>query len=585
MNDARQHSVSKPWLPFIWAGLLWICGPPVGLWPLCFVAWIPLLLCVGSTLRLRWIWIAATAYWLLSLQGLRHAHPLMFLPWLALSAYLGIYPVVWMGLLRWLTGRESRPWLGSIQQGLVAACLWVGLEWIRNHFATGISVLMAGHALGEVPILVQIADVFGTYGVSFLVIATNAWLLGIGIAPRTANSRRRMLANAFAILLLLSCVMAYGHHRLQEPIAPGRTRFLLLGRDEQTEYAPDLKRDQRIFEAYRDQMVRACASSQETIDAVVWPESMFGGGNIWYSIEENLQVPPEAIGPDGRPLTKEQMQRVLQAEQFLFENRSRSILAECQQKGSGLFNEQESKKRPDPFFSPAMIVGCGVLSYGDRVRQHSGVLSIDQEGRVADWYAKTHLVLFGETVPLVKSVPIIRDMIPPGFGLDHGTQVKTFQVGTSLVLPNLCIETAVERTVMNQMRTLLKRESPLPDVVVSLTNDAWFDHSAVVDHHLRCAQLVAVASRRPILSSANGGPTAWIDSAGRIVTRLDGPTAGEIVAVPDIDPRASFYVRRGAVFAGILGWGTAGLIVLELGQRFRLNRLLRRSPPGTQNVP
>ena len=529
-------------------------------------------MCVRSTLRLRWIWIAATAYWLMSLQGLRYAHPLMFMPWFALSAYLAIYPVLWIGLLRWLT-RQAAESIGSVKQGLVAAGLWVGLEWIRNHFATGISVLMAGHALGNMPLLVQVADIFGTYGVSFLVITINGWLYGIWMASRTSDFRRVVIQNAIAVLTMLASVLAYGSYRLNQEVSPGQTTFLLLGRDEQTEYAPDLKRDQRIFAAYRDQMVRACASSQQAIDAVVWPESMFGGGSIWYSIEDDMEVPTQAIGPDGRKLTMDQMKSLLQTEQAIFESRSRELLNE-----TVLPTSQHEQ-------APAIIAGCGVLSYGDRVRQHSGVLSIDHEGRVSDWYAKTHLVLFGETIPLVHRLPVIKDMIPPGMGLDHGTEVKTFDVGASVVLPNLCIETAVERTVMNQMRTLLEADGTLPDVIVTLTNDAWFDHSAVVDHHLRCAQLVAVGARRPVLSSANGGPTAWIDSAGRIVERLDARKAGEITAVPKVDARVSFYVRYGAVFAGTAGWFTAGLMLFGLFERFRLNRLSRKSPPETQDAP
>ena len=85
----------------------------------------------------------------------------------------------------------------------------------------------------------------------------------------------------------------------------------------------------------------------------------------------------------------------------------------------------------------------------------------------------------------------------------------------------------------------------MPDVIVTVTNDGWFDDSSVIEHHLRCAQLVAVGCRRPILSAANNGPTAWIDSSGRVVDRLSTGSNGAIIATPIRDERTSLYVRMG----------------------------------------
>ncbi|HBV65076.1 MAG TPA: hypothetical protein DEF45_18870 [Rhodopirellula sp.] len=82
-----------------------------------------------------------------------------------------------------------------------------------------------------------------------------------------------------------------------------------------------------------------------------------------------------------------------------------------------------------------------------------------------------------------------------------------------------------------------------PDVIATVTNDGWFDDTSVIDHHLRCAQMVAIACRRPILSAANNGPTAWIDSRGQIIERLATGESGFLIATPKRDRRISLAVR------------------------------------------
>ena len=157
------------------------------------------------------------------------------------------------------------------------------------------------------------------------------------------------------------------------------------------------------------------------------------------------------------------------------------------------------------------------------------------------WYGKTHLVLVGEYNPVLGSLPGIRSILPM---LTQGDGPKQFVVGETTVAPNICIETAVERVTINQMGAMHFQQK-LPDVIVTVTNDGWFDDSSVIDHHLRCAQLVAVGARRPILSSANNGPTTWIDSCGQIVKRLETGTNGAIIATPSKDSRTSLYIRIG----------------------------------------
>ena len=103
------------------------------------------------------------------------------------------------------------------------------------------------------------------------------------------------------------------------------------------------------------------------------------------------------------------------------------------------------------------------------------------------WYGKTHLVMFGEYIPLASYIPGLREYIRSiGMGLTQGPGAQRLMVKDTAVSPSICIETAVERVTVNQLREL-RAAGGMPDVLVTVTNDGWFDDSSVIDHHLRCA--------------------------------------------------------------------------------------------------
>ncbi len=175
--DASQREKSAPssnkiaGLAAAGALLLWVSQPPWSLWPLALIAIVPWILMVTTQGQLTrrdylMIWAAGFCYWLISLQGLHHANPALYVPWVALAGYLAVYPVLFVVVCRQLLVRRVPLWLA-------APIAWVGQEWIRNYLLTGISAAMLGHTMADVPIMIQIADLFGSYGVSFVVVSVN----------------------------------------------------------------------------------------------------------------------------------------------------------------------------------------------------------------------------------------------------------------------------------------------------------------------------------------------------------------------------------------------------------------------------
>ena len=564
------------------AVLLWASQPPLALWPLAMIALVPWLYLIESDQRpllsssattdssspptgrpvarlYGALWLAATVYWLVSLQGLRHAHPLMFLAWLALGGYLGLYPALFVALSRRLRRRNIPLWL-------TVPTIWVGCEWIRNYLLTGISALMLGHTMADVPQMIQIADLFGTYGVSFVIAAANVAVFQVvRVLQGQTSYRNALIASASAACLLIT-TLVYGSFRLGQRSGEVVATIALIQRDEQTEYLQSRNRELEIFESYARESIEAVADADMPVDAVVWPESMFNGGLPW------MIVDPEASAPAGFAGSETGFREIIEQNRRYFLARAGELQRALAAAGA--------VDQP-----PHVIAGCGVARYGPTTRSYSGVVHINPRGELSDWYGKTHLVMFGEYIPLLGSIPLLNALMPPGMGLALGEGPEVFDIGDAQVSPNLCIETAVERVTINQLAELNDSSSQtMPDAIVTVTNDAWFDGSSVVDHHLRCAQLVAVGCRRPILSAANGGPTAWIDSRGQVVKRLATTANGAILARPIQDDRISWYVRIGDLPTRLLGLLCIVVLADALIAGWRQRRAASRSALGTDET-
>lgn len=581
----RGDSAARLWLlAFAGAALLWLAQPPLRLWPLAWVALVPWLLFLHTEVTRRHYAIlygVSVIYWAVTLQGLRHAHPLMYGPWLALAAYLAVYPLLWMALVRVASCKPAGPIAEAPRRPafqlplwLSAPLVWVGLECLRNYFLTGISAVMLGHTQADVPVLIQIADLGGSYGVSLVIVLVNAALaaavrpwsrrrrsaasaesqLGTSAEPATASNP--WLGGSVAIATVLA-TLGYGAWRLAQADALPRdaaATLALIGRDEPIVFEQDTDRELEIFDAYFRQSYQAAeqAARQDlTLDAVIWPESMFTGGLPWLAADPARPI----VVPPGVEMSASEFREIINERQRQFEHRAAQV-------------QTALRQATGQTTGPDLIAGCSVVSYTAPTGGHSGCVHIGPDGRVADWYAKTHLVMFGEYIPAMDYLPWIDRIIPPGMGLLPGQQPVALSVGGLTLSPTICIETAVERVTLHQVRELIARDSA-PDLLVNVTNDGWFDGSAVVEHHLRCAQFVALACRRPLLIAANGGPTAWIDGSGRIVERLSNDAAGAILVSGRLDGRGSLYLQIGDWPARALALGCGILAIIGLRRHRR----------------
>jgi apolipoprotein N-acyltransferase len=221
----------------------------------------------------------------------------------------------------------------------------------------------------------------------------------------------------------------------------------------------------------------------------------------------------------------------------------------------------------------------GTIDEDDR-DVYNAALLISEGGERTQVYRKVHLVPFGEYVPGRKSVPllarIVGDQVPADFTAGTDYTVFTLTNSDVQVAPLICFEDTVGELVR---RFVLPTETnPGANLLVDITNDAWFLHSAGSHQHLVNAIFRCVETRRPMVRAANTGVTCFVNVFGRITQELkedkgstftEGVLTGEI-KVPT-EHELTFYARHGELFAKACGVITlVAILVVSVVARRKL---------------
>jgi apolipoprotein N-acyltransferase len=85
-----------------------------------------------------------------------------------------------------------------------------------------------------------------------------------------------------------------------------------------------------------------------------------------------------------------------------------------------------------------------------------------------------------------------------------------------------------------------------PQLLVNITNDAWFDGTAEPELHARLGAMRAIELRLDLVRAVNLGVTSWVDAAGVVRARYAERTPGTLLVSPTIrEPKLTFYARWG----------------------------------------
>ena len=202
--------------------------------------------------------------------------------------------------------------------------------------------------------------------------------------------------------------------------------------------------------------------------------------------------------------------------------------------------------------APILMGGVGRTPAGDPL--NSAFLFEKDGGISRERYDKIRLVPFGEYVPnafgwVNRVTHEIGDFVP-------GTRVVTFPLDSHRIGAFICYESAFPDLV----RQFTKAGA---NVLVNLSNDGYFGHSAAREQHLELVRMRAAENRRWILRATNDGITAMIDPAGREIARLPLYTQTSAVFGYNFETGLTPYVRFGDWFAWLCLAGGAVLVAAQ----------------------
>ena len=469
--------------------------PKAGLWPLAWVSIVPLLIFLLETGRVdafKGGLVYGLAYFITTIYWVEHSiriygHlpiylsiPSLLLLCLVLALYVSLFSILFNNL--YMTTRF--PAL------LLAPVLWVSLDLLRTYLFTGFPWASIGYSQYKWLSIIQIADITGVYGVSFLVVAVNGAFADIILY------RRRMqifpLFPVFPTLLGIVLVFMgilgavwYGYFRLNQKdgYASKLTVSVVQGNiDQSGKWNTDNR--QSIMAVYK-QLTRL--TLQKSPDLVVWPETSV----------------PFVFNNDPEPTEK-----------------LRSFVRSIS--------------------TPLLFGSVEILSSKETTYELSNAaVLLDADGRTAGTYEKIHLVPFGEYIPwmlpLEKLVTAIGNFSP---GKTY-TVMKAYKVPFSTVICYEIIFPELVRKFINKGAKFL----------VTITNDAWFGKTSAPYQHFSMAVFRAVENRVPVVRSANTGISGFIDDRGHIIRMgrlFREETLTETISISN--GSKSFYTKFGNVF-------------------------------------
>ncbi len=361
-RPSRHPNVRQLFLALSSAVLLVLSFPSFNQWWCAWVALVPWLLLLrqaSARAAFWWSYLIGAIFFLASIWWLTYVTGA---GWILLCAVLALY----FGLFGWLARRML------IRDAAFTACLtlpalWVMLEYLRSHLLSGFGWNLLAYSQAPWLEAIQIADLTGAWGVSFLIVLVNA-----GAAVFLMRKTRRTALGLTATLGILAMALAYGVVHLPERRTSGPVRVAVVQGNIPQEKKWDDAYQQTILERYAALTAEAAKTMP---DLIIWPETSVPG---YFGAEEPVTQP-------------------------VFE------LADA--------------------IAIPLLVGAPMFRVTPEgmLLTNSAALVAAGQGLIAR-YDKLHLVPFGEFIPFERQLPWLRQALPPIGDFIPGSDPTVFRL-------------------------------------------------------------------------------------------------------------------------------------------------------------
>lgn len=496
-------------------GLASFSLPPYDAWPVLFASYTMLVWLLDGAVHLRagkWRrfcagfaigWCFAFGYFVPSLWWISEAF------WLEPDKFAALIPFAVGGLPAYLSlywglafGLAAVLWITGWARIVLLAGLVGATEWLRGHLLTGFPWNLPGYGAGSLDGFSQTASLIGIYGMTVLVVVAAAAPAVFWHVAKPANGLPGRLVFAAVVVTGALGLHVWGNNRIAtyNGLLAETTGDALPVRIVQPNISQKDKWDPehagQIIDTYLKLTGAAFDNPSGQPPLIVWPESAL----------------PRLIGEQAALRTR--------------------IMA-------------------------SMPAGSALLTGGlyrlvdstDGTSIFNSLLAIRPDSQVAGRHDKVRLVPFGEFLPfqwLLEPLGLRQIVnLPAGFSAGSADRVIRLD-GFPAFAGFICYEAVFPRSLPYALR---------PEVLVNVTNDAWFGTSGGPHQHLGHARFRAIEQGVPMIRAANTGISALIDSAGRIKAMLALGTTGHLdMAMP--------AVMAATPYAAIGDFGFLGLLML-----------------------
>jgi apolipoprotein N-acyltransferase len=500
--------------------LLIISFPDFNLWPLAWVALVPLLIAVARRplgahafvlgLIMGAPFFLGSCYWLtyamVHYGGL--PAPLAYLLLMPGALLLGLFP----GMFALTVARAVGRW--GVRALFFAPLVWAALEWTRLA-VTGQLWNAVGYSQAYHPALIQAARWGGVYAVGFLILTVNA---GLAYAALERTARAFALSSIALVLVSTLIILSlYTSKSAAHADEVGPTAVVVaLQPDVPMEPVESISEMEAL-------MLRHLQMSEGALRA--WEEGMIEDDGVT-AVGDALRRSRLAEARRSMPrvvVWPESPMNFTYAKDSEFRELVRGFTT--RNHTSVLFNSLE----------PAPADGA-----------YNSAVLVNEEGRPVAQYDKIRLLPFGEYVPLPRWLPGV-NLVPVMVGdFTPGAQYPLMPLGSGARAGVfICFESAFPEIAR-------KFSDAGADVLINISNDGYLGRTPVMRQHLANAVFRAVENGRPVLRVTNTGITAYITGRGEVLNETAGFEPA--VRIWTVGPAASgktFYTRHGDLFVAV----------------------------------
>jgi apolipoprotein N-acyltransferase len=453
----------------------------------------------------RRFWLAL--FWFAAVQAIQ-------LSWMTAIEFQGLYILFVYGALCLALGAQFGLLTLAVNRipHIAVAALWTIFEWSRLYFFCGFSWNPSGLALTSYPVTMQLASVFGVFGLSFLVVLTNIALF---------KKKVKVWAALTAIPYLFGWAhLAYHENALKTSptLSVGLVQTGLLP----SQKIPMKERKEEYISPYEqwERILTALKEKKQKFDLIVLPEYVvpFSAEAPLYSAEAVVDILAASLG-------KESLKEI--------------PTIGGQEKLSNAFWGQSIANA----FSAEVVAG---LDAKEEKHHYAAAFHFIPHRSHPQRYEKQILVPLAEYIPY----QWLRQFTEK-YGIfeffTHGKESKVFQGKVPLSI-SICYEETFSHLIR-------QGRAKGAELLVNVTNDNWYPSSNLPLEHFVHARVRAVENGVPLVRACNTAVTAAVDSLGRILGQItDEQTMGVLAANVPTYHYFTLYIL----------WGNFGIMSLCL---------------------